>query len=91
MVLVVAIIAAVLALLRAWSYILDAHGLTTREGEVLTGVGYTGAHAIVPTKYILAVAAAMCAGLFLASVRSRSWRLPVIAVGTLVEHLSSLA
>lgn len=79
-----AIIAAVLALLRAWSYILDAHGLTTREGEVLTGVGYTGAHAIVPTKYILAVAAAMCAGLFLAAVRSRSWRLPVIAVGTLV-------
>ncbi|WP_068325606.1 UPF0182 family membrane protein [Janibacter terrae] len=79
-----AIIASVLALLRAWSYLLDAHGLTTREGEVLTGVGYTGANAIIPTKYILAVAAAVCAGLFLASVRSRSWRLPLIAVGTLV-------
>lgn len=79
-----AIIAAVLALLRAWSYLLDAHNLTTREGEVLTGVGYTGANAIIPTKYILAVAAVMCAGLFLASVRSRSWRLPMIAVGTLV-------
>ncbi|WP_084349144.1 UPF0182 family membrane protein [Janibacter limosus] len=79
-----AIIGAVLAMLRAWSYVLSAHALTTQENEVLTGVGYTGAHAIVPTKYILAVAAAMCAGLFLASVRSRSWRLPTIAVGTLV-------
>ena len=79
-----AIIAAVLAMLRAWSYVLSAHALTTQENEVLTGVGYTGAHAIIPTKYILAVAAAMCAGLFLASVRSRSWRLPTIAVGTLV-------
>ncbi|MCT1619623.1 UPF0182 family membrane protein [Janibacter hoylei] len=79
-----AVIAAVLALLRAWSYVLSAHALTTQENEVLTGVGYTGAHALVPTKYILAVAAAMCAGLFLASVRSRSWRLPLIAVATLV-------
>ncbi|RWU82047.1 hypothetical protein CWN80_12400 [Janibacter hoylei PVAS-1] len=79
-----AVIAAVLALLRAWSYVLSAHSLTTQENEVLTGVGYTGAHALVPTKYILAVAAAMCAGLFLASVRSRSWRLPLIAVATLV-------
>ena len=79
-----AVIAALLALLRAWSYILDAHNLTTQEGEVLTGIGYTGANAIVPTKYILAVAAAMCAGLFLASVRTRSWRLPLIAVGSLV-------
>ncbi|WP_434967822.1 UPF0182 family membrane protein [Janibacter indicus] len=79
-----AIIAATLAMLRAWSYVLSAHALTTQENEVLTGVGYTGANAIVPTKYILAVAAAMCAGLFLASVRSRSWRLPTIAVGTLL-------
>ncbi len=79
-----AIIATLLSLLRAWSYVLDAHGLTTREGEVLTGIGYTGDHAIIPTKYILAVAAVLCAGLFLASVRSRSWRLPLIAVGTLV-------
>nr|WP_257909979.1 UPF0182 family protein [Janibacter limosus] len=79
-----AIIAAVLAMLRARSYVLSAHALTTQENEVLTGVGYTGANAIIPTKYILAVAAVMCAGLFLASVRSRSWRLPTIAVGTLV-------
>src|SRR5699024_5570668 len=33
---------------------------------------------------ILAVAAVMCAVLFLVSVRSRSWRLPMIAVGSLV-------
>ena len=79
-----AVIAAGLALLRAWSYLLDAHALTTREGEVLTGVGYTAAHATIPAKYILAGAAVLCAGLFLAAVRSRSWRLPMIAVGTLV-------
>ena len=79
-----AIIAAGLAGLRAWSYLLDAHNLTTQEGEVLTGIGYTGANAVVPTKYILAVAAVMCAVLFLLSVRSRSWRLPLIGVGSLL-------
>lgn len=79
-----AIVAAILALLRGWSYLLAAHNLTTEEGEVLTGVGYTGAHAIIPTKYILAIAAVMCAVLFLVSVRSRSWRLPLIAVASLV-------
>lgn len=79
-----AVIAAGLALLRAWNYVLAAHNLTTQEGEVLTGVGYTGANAIVPTKYILAVAAVLCAVLFLVSVRSRSWRLPLIGVGSLL-------
>ncbi|WP_084342806.1 UPF0182 family membrane protein [Janibacter corallicola] len=79
-----AVIATVLLLLRAWGYILDTHALTTREGEVLTGVGYTGVHAIVPAKYILAVAAVLCAALLLVSVRLRTWRLPTIAVGTLV-------
>ena len=78
------IIGAVLVLLRGVSYILDAHALTTNETEVLTGIGYTAAHAIIPVKYILAVAAVICAGLFLASVRTRSWRLPVIGVATLL-------
>lgn len=77
-------IGAVLALLRGVSYILDAHALTTHQGAVLTGIGYTDDHAVIPAKYILAVAAAMCAGLFLASIRTRSWRLPIIGVATLL-------
>lgn len=78
------IIGAVLALLRGISYLLDAHATTTQETEVLTGVGYTAAHATIPAKYILAVAAAICAGLFLAAIRTRSWRLPIIGVATLL-------
>ncbi|WP_236572109.1 UPF0182 family protein [Janibacter melonis] len=79
-----AVVGAVLALLRGVSYVLDAHSLTTHETSVLTGVGYTDANAVIPAKYILAVAAVICAGLFFAAVRSRSWRLPVIGVATLV-------
>ena len=78
------IIGAVLALLRGISYLLDAHATTTQETEVLTGVCYTAAHATIPAKYILAVAAAICAGLLLASIRTRSWRLPIIGVATLL-------
>ncbi|GAA3610958.1 UPF0182 family protein [Marihabitans asiaticum] len=78
------VLGAVLALLRGVSYLLDAHALTTHESAVLTGVGYTDANAVVPAKYILAVAAVMCAGFFLAAIRLRRWRLPVIGVATLV-------
>ncbi|WP_370893590.1 UPF0182 family protein [Janibacter sp. GXQ6167] len=85
-----AIIGAVLVLLRGYGDILEAHALTTSEGAVLTGVNYTGAHAVIPAKYTLAVAAVLCAGLFAIAARTLSWRLPIIGVATLVV-LSILA
>ena len=80
----ISVLAATLAVLRAVSYILDTHALTTQEGEVLTGVGYTGANAEIPAMYILAVGALLCAVLFLVAIRTRSWRLPLISTATLL-------
>ena len=78
------VLGALIALTRAASYWLDRYSLSTQKGSLLTGITYTDANAVLPTKAILAVAAVMCAGFFLAAIWSRSWRLPVLGVGLLV-------
>ena len=70
------ILGALIALTRAASYWLDRYSLSTQKGSLLTGITYTDDKAVLPTKAILAVAALMCAGFFLAAIWSRSWRLP---------------
>jgi uncharacterized membrane protein (UPF0182 family) len=78
------ILGALIALTRAASYWLDRYSLSTQKGSLLTGITYTDDHAVLPTKAILAVAAVMCAGFFLAAIWSRSWRLPLTGVVLLV-------
>ncbi|MBT9254117.1 UPF0182 family protein [Phycicoccus sp. MAQZ13P-2] len=78
------VVGALIALTRAGSYWLDRYSLSTQKGSLLTGITYTDANAVLPTKAILAVAAIMCALFFLAAIWSRSWRLPIIGVGLLV-------
>jgi hypothetical protein len=78
------ILGALIALTRAASYWLDRYSLSTQKGSLLTGITYTDANAVLPTKAILAVAALMCAGFFLAAIWSRSWRLPITGVVLLV-------
>ncbi len=78
------ILGALIALTRAASYWLDRYSLSTERGSLLTGITYTDAKAVLPTKAILAVAAVMCAGFFLAAIWSRSWRLPITGVALLV-------
>ncbi len=78
------VLGALIALTRAGSYWLDRYSLSTEKGSLLTGITYTDANAVLPTKAILAVAAVMCAGFFLAAIWSRSWRLPITGVALLV-------
>ncbi len=78
------ILGALIALTRAASYWLDRYTLATQKGTLLTGITYTDDKAVLPTKAILAVAALMCAGFFLAAIWSRSWRLPLTGVALLV-------
>ena len=78
------ILGALIALTRAASYWLDRYSLSTEQGSLLTGITYTDDKAVLPTKAILAVAAVMCAGFFLAAIWSRSWRLPITGVALLV-------
>jgi len=75
---------AALVLLRAASYWLDRYSLTTQDSRLITGITYTDAHAVMPTKAILAVAAVMCAALFVATIWTKSWRLPIVGVALLV-------
>ncbi len=77
------VLGALLALVRAGVYWFDRYALATKDGDLLTGIAYTDAKAVLPTKAILAVAAIMCAGLFLAAIWTRSWRLPIIGVALL--------
>ncbi|WP_245861911.1 UPF0182 family protein [Phycicoccus duodecadis] len=78
------VLGALIALTRAASYWLDRYSLSTQKGSLITGITYTDANAVLPTKAILAVAAVMCAGFFLAAIWSRSWRLPITGVALLV-------
>ena len=79
----VGVLGALLALVRAGVYWLDRYALTSSEGGIVTGITYTDANAVLPTKAILAVAAIMCAGMFLAAIWTRSWRIPIIGVALL--------
>jgi hypothetical protein len=79
-----AILLAALVLVRAATYWFDRYSLLTKDNSLLTGIGYTDAHAVLPTKAILAVAAIMTAALFIGSIWTRSWRLPAVAVSLLV-------
>jgi uncharacterized membrane protein (UPF0182 family) len=79
-----AILVAALVLVRAATYWFDRYALSTKDSRLFTGIGYTDAHAVLPTKAILAIAALMTVGLFIASIWTRSWRLPIIGVALLL-------
>ncbi|HET7399625.1 MAG TPA: UPF0182 family protein [Intrasporangium sp.] len=76
-------ILAALVLVRAVAFWMDRYNLATAQSTRMTGIQYTEAHAVIPTKAFLAVAAVMCAGLFLSSIWTRSWRLPLVGVAAL--------
>ena len=80
----VGVLAALLALVRAGSYLVDRYALATKDAPLMTGIRYTDAHAVLPTKIILAVAALIVALLFVAAIFTHSWRLPMIGVALLV-------
>jgi uncharacterized membrane protein (UPF0182 family) len=79
-----AILLAALVLVRAVSYWFDRYALSIKDSKLMTGITYTDDHAVLPTKAILAVAALMCAALFIASIWTKSWRLPIVGVALLV-------
>jgi uncharacterized protein len=79
----IAVLVAALLVVRAGSYWVDRYSLVTKESTLLTGIRFTDATAVMPTKAILAVASVMTAALFIASVWTRSWRLPIIGVALL--------
>ncbi|MDN5789545.1 MAG: UPF0182 family protein, partial [Micrococcales bacterium] len=77
-------ILAALVLVRGIAFWIDRYNLATAQSTRMTGIQYTQAHAVIPTKGILALAAVMCVGLFLSTIWTRSWRLPIVGVAVLV-------
>ena len=73
--------------LRGVSYWLDRYSLTTashRLANDFTGMTYTDVNAVLPAKMFLAIAAVAVGLLFVASIWTRSWRLPAIGVSLLL-------
>ncbi|EWT00320.1 membrane protein [Intrasporangium oryzae NRRL B-24470] len=77
------VIAATLVLVRAVGFWVDRYNLAVSQSTRMTGIQYTQAHADIPTKGILAVAAVMCAVMFLTVIWTRSWRLPLVGIAVL--------
>lgn len=76
------------ALFKAASYYLDRFGLAVTSSTLFDGIGYTDAHARIPSRNILIVVAIVCALLLLSVIVLRSWRLPIL--GLALMALSSV-
>ena len=83
-----AVLLGLLLVVRAAGYWVERYTLSMTQHERITGMTYTDVNALLPTRSILAVAALLCAAFFIATIWSRSWRLPIISlVGLLVVAL----
>ena len=78
------VLAALFVLVRAVGYWLDRFQLSVESSGRITGLQYTQANAVLWTKGVLAGAAVLCAILFLSTIWTHTWRLPVVGVISLV-------
>lgn len=83
------ILAAAYLVLLGLSHWFERYGLLTGSHARFDGASYTDIHAILPAKTILAIAAVIVAGLFLAWVVRGDWRIPAIGAGLMI--VSTLA
>ena len=74
-----AVLLAVLALLRAASYWLERYELTTERRGFVQGATYAVVNAQLPAVLLLMLIAVLVAALFLYSLRTGSWRIPLVA------------
>jgi len=74
-----------LALLaKAVGYWLDRYDLVTSDGSVVTGMGYTDQHSVLPARNIMIGVALICAVLFFITAWRRVWLLPGVGISLLV-------
>lgn len=75
----IAVLLAVLAVLKAGDYWLDRYELTNSNRGIVQGATYSVVKAQLPAIMLLILIALLTAGLFLSVVKTGSWRLPLIA------------
>ena len=82
------VLLALLLLVRAAGYWVERYTLSMTQHARVTGMAYTDVHAVLPTRGILAVAALICAAIFLSTIWTKNWRFPLVGlVGLLVVAL----
>ncbi|MGB3258870.1 MAG: UPF0182 family protein [Ornithinimicrobium sp.] len=69
---------------RAVAYWLERYSLTTSQHQRITGLNYTDVNAVLPTRGVLAIAAALVAVFFISTIWTKTWRLPIIGLAGLV-------
>lgn len=74
-----AVLLAALALLRAGGYWLERYTLTTERRGYVQGATYSVVKAQLPAVLLLMLIALLVAALFMYSIRSGSWRIPLVA------------
>jgi len=79
-----AVTAALLVALQAGSYWLDRYATLTNSHRRFDGASFTDVTVVVPARAILAIAALICAALFIVTAVRGNWRFPAAGVGLLV-------
>ena len=76
-----AVLLALLAVVKAGDYWVTRYELTTEQRGFVQGATYSVVKAQLPAVVLLALIALLVAGLFLFSLKTDSWRLPLVASG----------
>lgn len=74
-----AVLLAILAIVRAADYWVSRYGLTTERRGVVQGATYTVVNAQIPALMLLSFIAVLTAVLFLTTFRTGRWRYPLVA------------
>ena len=75
------VLLAVLALLKAFAYLLDQWELLYSSRGQVIGSSYTDVNAQLPALRLLMIISIVAAGILLVNLRFRGWTLPVVALG----------
>ena len=76
-----AVLLALLAVLKAGDYWLDRYDVTNSQRGIVQGATYAVVKAQLPAIMLLILIALLTAGLYLSVIKTGSWRLPLIASG----------
>ncbi len=80
-----AIIAGLLALFQAVSYFLERYStLVDGNAAFVQGAGYTDVNAVIPARFFLAIIAVLVAVLFISTIFTGNWRIPLGGIALLV-------
>ncbi|MEX2627351.1 MAG: UPF0182 family protein, partial [Ilumatobacteraceae bacterium] len=76
-----AVLLAVLAVVRAADYWLTRYELTNEQRGFVQGATYAVVNAQLPALLLLTLVALLTAGLFLSTIKTNRWRIPLVASG----------